>query len=306
MSADNLNAPRGLARRNMLAGTGAGAAALAAFAASGLTPTPAKADVATDYAVLNFALNLEYLEAEFYLRAVTGSGLAAADGVGTLGTRGTVTGGTRVDFGTPFNLQYAEEIAQDELNHVRFLRSALTAAGAPVAAEPNIEFTQAFTTLARAAGVVGPTATFNPFADANSFLLGAYIFEDVGVTAYAGAAALITTPAYLTAAASILSVEAYHAGQVRTRLAALGGAYPGITTQISALRATLSGTGGAGQPVADDQGIVMNRRLNILPTDVNSLTFTRTTRQVLNIVYGAVGTPSGLFFPQGMNGAITK
>ena len=300
MNADDTGAPpRGFARRNMLAGTGAGAAALAALA-TGLTPSAAKAQSANvDYAVLNFALNLEYLEAEFYLRAVYGSGLAASDTTGTVGTQGTVTGGTRVDFGTRADLQYAEEIAQDEMNHVRFLRAAL---GTQAVAEPTIDLTMSFNTLAMAAGL---GATFNPFADATSFLIGAYIFEDVGVTAYAGAAALLTDKGYLTAAATILAVEAYHAGQIRTRLAAIGGTAPATTTAISALRATLSGTGGAGQPVADDQGVIMSHRLNILPTDVNSLAFTRTTRQVLNIVYGKVGAPSGLFFPSGMNGTIT-
>jgi hypothetical protein len=125
---------------------------------------------ANDTDILNFALNLEYLEAEFYLRAAFGTGLSNSD-IGGTGTPGDVTGGSVVPFTTANIREYAEEIARDEEAHVRFLRTAL---GNKSVARPQIDLSTSFTTAARAAGVIGPAETFNPFADETSFLLGAF------------------------------------------------------------------------------------------------------------------------------------
>ncbi len=182
----------GFRRRRFMRDIGLGAAAIGTMAAGGLAAStrPARAQSVTDNDILNFALNLEYLEAEFYLRATTGQGLSAADTTGSVGTQGTVLGGSAVPFQTTVIAQYAQQIALDELAHVRFLRSAL---GSAAVAEPNIDLQVSFTTAALAAGLIRPGQTFSPFANEDDFLLGAYIFEDVGVTAYHGAAPLIRT-----------------------------------------------------------------------------------------------------------------
>jgi hypothetical protein len=281
-----------LDRRRLMKGAGFAAATGALTAGF---PEPARAQTVMDNDILNFALNLEYLEAEFYLRAVTGSGLPSTDTTG-VGTQGTVTGGSKVPFKNPTLAQFAAEIAGDEEKHVLFLRETL---GSLAVAEPQIDLVNSFNTLARAAGVVSQTGTFNPFLNETNFLLGAFVFEDVGVTAYHGAATLFSSTAtgiaYLAAAAGILAVEAYHASEIRV-LCYLDHLFQPVQ-RISALRAELSGAN-------DDQGIVLNGQANIVPADSNAIAFSRTTSQVLNIVYGGVNSCSGLFFPNGVNGTI--
>jgi hypothetical protein len=289
-SAESTNDRRSFLRKAGL--TGVGVAGGAALLGSGATTARAD-DPISDGAILNFALNLEYLEAEFYSYAVNGTGLPSSlvDGSGTIGR---VTGGKKVPFKTPAIQQYAKEIAGDELAHVKFLRTAL---GGAKVARPNIDLKNSFTAAARAAGLITSTQTFDPFANEDNFLLGAFIFEDVGVTAYKGAAPLITNKTYLDAAAGILAVEAYHAGIVRTSLYSKGLAVQ--ANKISDARDSLDGNTDL------DQGITRSGVANLVPTDGNSIAFGRTPGQVLNIVYLNSGQVSeGGFFPNSVNGTI--
>lgn len=311
-------------RRKMLT---LGGAALAGLVFAGVKSAEAQAATSfTDTDILNFALNLEYLEAQFYTLATQGKTIdqvGVGIGPGTASTGGgsvtTKSGGPAsclVPWTRPAIQAYATETATEERNHVLFLRSAL---GSAAVAQPNLNLSTAFDTLASAAKI-GPS--FDPFANDVNFLVGAYIFEDVGVTAYAGAAPLITTPAYLAAAAGILSVEAYHAGLIRTAIflndPTGANGVQALTQKISATRTALDGSTtvndiGVGlQTTSTEPAGTTLQAATIVDAQTAtpnfSRTYSRTTSQVLRIVTGSTAAPptgnkySGVFFPNGLNG----
>ena len=262
----------------------------------------ADASILSDTDILNFALNLEYLEGEYYTGAVYGSGLEA-NGVTVTGT-GTRGGTTfpatkKVDFSDPRVLGYATEIALDEIAHIKFLQSQL---GSAAIAKPTIDLAGAFNASAQAAGI---SNTFDPYASDAAFLLGALTLTDVGVTAYLGAAAFINSKAVLAAAGSILATEAYHAGTIRTSLYRINYMDPSqfygqAVNKISDLRDSLDGNRDLDQGITNPDGTS-----NILVADGSSIAFPRLPGQVLNIVYSKIGATSGGFFPNGVNGNLT-
>jgi len=322
-------------RRKMLS---LGVSSLAGLAVGGIALQAKAATAAySDADILNFALNLEYLEANFYYMAAFGTTIDKANSAstaaaaplislsGTVGTAGTVSGGSQVPFSTIPVASYAIETAVEEGKHVQLL---LTALGSSAVAQPAINIGTAFQTLATAALIPGGSA-FSPYASDGTFLVGAYVFEDVGVTAYHGAASLLTTPANLVTAAGILAVEAYHAGLIRTTINYLdptGATIAGYTNLISTLRATLSQAGLLGVAPSpydanpDDFGLATfsvslgsgssTTATRITDADAtNVVAFARNTTQVLNIVTGggavsgtaAVSPAVGVFFPAGLN-----
>ena len=267
------------------------------------------AQTVTDVDLLNFALNFEYLEAQFYAYAAGGAGLDASL-LGTSPGAVTATNARRVDNldSDPLVRDYAREIAADELAHVKFLRTQI---GTSAVVQPAIDIsataTSPFSTIARSAGLIGAGATFDPYASPENFLLGAFIFEDLAVTAYKGAAPMILNRTYTEALAGMMAVEAYHAAMVRTALYAKGVATPSLRTSAGALsdaRDNLDGTTDLDQGIAP---VTINGgpASNIAPLDADGLAFARTTGQVLNVLYlNNAAVSSGGFFPAGMNGNI--
>ncbi len=132
-----------------------------------------------DGIILNYALTLEFLERKFYQEALANF--------------------TRADFVTagyvdPF-YDNLKEIYVDEQAHVSFLVEGLKAANIT----PTNELQYSY-----------------PVTDVNSFLTLSSLLEGVGVSAYLGAAASIMDKDYLTAAGSILTIEARHTAYIRS------------------------------------------------------------------------------------------
>jgi len=294
-------------RRRALKTLGLGALAAAAFKldlfegsaiASGTVTLPSipKPSAAVQ-ASLDLALNLEYLEANFYSYATTGEGIesqgVAITGVGTQGTV-NAPASAQISFSNPAIAAYAEEITADEIAHVNFLRALATAGGVKPVAQPSIDLVNSFNTAASAAGLGSSFSPFDSSAGDLNFLLGAFIFEDVGVTAYYGALPTINDPVIITGASGIMGTEAYHAGTIRNEIYKLGNAAISAADAISNARNTLGGEG-------IDQGLEFAGMSNLVPTDANALVFARTARLVLNIVYLGINATKGGFFPNGMS-----
>ena len=127
----------------------------------------------TDADILNFALNLEYLEAEFYTVVVTGKTLEESGfEVSGTGTDGPTTGGSKVTFTGTLRSQLAmtfNSIMVDEQEHVKYIRAAL---GSAAVAKPEINLD--------ALGV--------GFANVDQLIAVSRALEQTGESAYAGAA----------------------------------------------------------------------------------------------------------------------
>ena len=271
---------------------------------------PVPAGIELDIAILNFALNLEFLEANYYTYGATGGPITAQGVTTTSGdaTAGIVTikANPQVPFQSPVLAGFANEIASDEIAHIKFIQNTIVALGGTPIAQPNIDLLNSFHAIGAATGIDG---NLDPFSDETNFFLGAYSLTDVGVTAYHGAAPLITNKAVLSGSAGILAAESYHDSVLRLMIYTAGTMAQTNAQKISDFRHTL---GDPKSGVRLDQGVavtasdvtVQGTVPNIVPTDGNSIIFARNPHQVTNIVYGARGATSGGFFPDGVNGVI--
>jgi hypothetical protein len=151
----------------MYASTATLTALLGAALAYAAPFVPRDAPAVTDTQILQYALTLEHLEAEFYA-----GGLA----------KFSVEDFKSADFPSWVRGRMAQ-IGEHEAQHVSLLEGAL---GNNAVKKCEYKF---------------------PYTDPKSFVALSTVLESVGVSAYLGAAASITEKAYITVAGSILTVS---------------------------------------------------------------------------------------------------
>ena len=119
-----------------------------------------------------------------------------------------------------------------------------------------------------------------------------------------GAAPLLKSKAYLSAAAGLLGTEAYHAGAIRAILLSQATTVTPYNLTVAQVVQGISDLRNAADGKGDkDRGLLTAMGKPILaPGDANPLVFDRTVAEVLKIVsLGGKGSKGG-FFPNGLSG----
>jgi hypothetical protein len=161
----------------------------------------------------------------------------------------------------------ALELAADERYHVALIQDTIVALGGTPVAKPAINLAALGTSF---------------YASETNFLKLARVFEEIGVTAYGGAAPLISSKTVLGYAARILATEAEHVGGIRALMSQYG-TTASLIDSVDVLPPP-SGT-------------------MYFSTNSDAITAIRTPAQVLYDAFGgAASATSGGFFPAGVNG----
>jgi hypothetical protein len=168
-------------------------AAIIAGAALIATTLNAQTTTLSDVDILNYALTLERLEANFYtegLKRFSPTDFTNSQFSQNLGNPNGLFG----DSVTGDAFSYLLLIRDHEQTHVQTLIRTITSLG----------------------GTPKPACTYNfTYTTIDDFLAIAKVLEDTGVSAYDGAVNLIKSPALVTAAATIATVEGRHASYLR-------------------------------------------------------------------------------------------
>lgn len=265
----------------------------------------------SDVDLLEFPLNLEYLEAEFFCWSALGYGLDGIDSSLTGG--GPAPVGAQTAALTPFVRDIATQFCYQEVGHLRAIKQNVK--GFP---RPLLDISAAnFGKIVETAMNTTLDPPFNPYENSLNFLLASYIIPYVGLTGYVGANPRLLTPQARKLVAGLLGVESAQDAVIRallyehglSRVASYGVGVAELTAHISELRNVLGrkGVKDEGLVVAPGQGPEGQTVGNIIAGDRFSLAYDRTPEEILGVVYGS-GDPAkaGGFFPQGADGRIAR
>ncbi|GMI72175.1 hypothetical protein like AT1G47980 [Hibiscus trionum] len=264
-----------------------------------------------DLDLLEFPLNLEYLEAEFFLYGALGHGL---DKVAPYLAEGgpSPIGAKKANLDTLTNDVILQFVYQ-EVGHLKAIKK--TVKGFP---RPQLDLSALlFAKVIDKAFGKPLNPPFDPYANSINFLIASYLIPYVGLTGYVGANPKLQGAISKRLVAGLLGVESGQDAVIRgllyERAAQVVSPYPffvaEFTNRISILRNTLgsAGTKDEGLIVPIDFGAEGKVVGNVLAGDKFSVAFDRTPDEILRIVYGS-GNESipGGFFPKGANGNIAR
>ncbi|XVE82308.1 hypothetical protein DITRI_Ditri15bG0137800 [Diplodiscus trichospermus] len=264
-----------------------------------------------DVNLLEFPLNLEYLEAEFFLYGALGHGLDKVAPELTMG--GPPPIGAKKANLDPFTKDVILQFAFQEVGHLKAIKK--TVKGFP---RPQLDLSaSSFARVVDHAIGLPLVPPFDPYANSINYLIASYIIPYVGLTGYVGANPKLEGAISKRLVAGLLGVESGQDAVIRGLLYAkalkkvipYGMTVADFTNRISKLRNRL---GHAGRK---DEGLIVPKAWgaegkvagNVLAGDKFSVAFARTPEQILRIVYGS-GNESiaGGFYPKGANGQIAK
>jgi hypothetical protein len=249
---------------------------------------------AGDISVINVGLNNEYLEAEFYLRALTGKGLSPEDTAGAGSTGTVLVNATRpVTFSNLLIQSIARQLADDELAHVRDVRATFASFGVTPPALPTIDLVNSFQLLTTEAGL---NRHFDPLQSETDFLLASFFFEENCSSLLVGAIGALESNDLKSTVASLLGDEAAHSGFIRLGLGQEHAEIIAEANKIAQLKQKLA----ASNTVVFQQ-LVNNGSLILSPVGASATVVPLTPQQFMNNVLLSVNAQAGGFFPNGLN-----
>ncbi|KAJ3697192.1 hypothetical protein LUZ61_000897 [Rhynchospora tenuis] len=265
----------------------------------------------SDVDLLEFPLNLEFLEAEFFLWGSLGHGLDKAAPNLTDGGPPPI-GGKKANL-DPLTHDIIMQFAFQEVGHVRAIKKTIK--GFP---RPLMDISPGnFAKLMDMAFKQKLNPPFDPYANELNYLLASYVIPYVGLTGYVGANPKLQTTRAKRLVAGLLGVESAQDAVIRGLLyeRALQKVEPyditvaEFTGRISDLRNKI------GKQGVKDEGLVVPPVFgpegrtpgNVIAGDADSLSYDRTPEEILRIVYstGNEHTPGG-FFPKCADGRIAR